>query len=114
MATWPEADIKVLLPARLRSYVAHQFPILARAYAARRNKIMHTERTAMLTAAQAAIEAGLMDDYTSGQMTQKKQLIRAVASASGVSIVTARKAVALCQTPLTKAPHAKLFRKRYK
>lgn len=91
-------------------YVAYQFPILARAYVARRNKIMHTERTAMLTAAKAAIEAGLMNDYTSGQMTQKKQLIREVARISGVSIVTARKAVALCQTPATKAPHAKQLR----
>lgn len=75
-------------------YVAYQFPVLAKRYAERRSVGVREKAVARLKAAQMAIDAGLMEDYTSGRMTQKKQLIRAVALTSKVSIVTARKAVA--------------------
>lgn len=81
-------------------YVAYQFPALAKQYAERCRVGVRALADASMKAAQAAIDAGLMEDYTSGLMTQKKQLIRAVAQASKVSIVTARKAVAQAAMPV--------------
>lgn len=82
-------------------YVAYQFPALARIYAIRRNEILHADKMTKTTAAHAAIDAGLMEDFRSGRILHKKQLISAVADASGVSVNAARKAVALCQMPAT-------------
>lgn len=88
-------------------YVAYQFAALAKTYAERRRNAAHVHKAAMLKAAQVAAEAGLIRDYISGQIKQKKHLIRAIAGASGVSIVVARRTVALYQDAITKQQRAR-------
>jgi len=77
-------------------YVLHQLPSQSNAYIARRKEGVTASARVKLLAAQRVAYAGLVEDYQQGRIRQLKDLIRAVASASGVSIVTARKAVSLC------------------
>lgn len=77
-------------------YVLHQLPCQARAYIARRKDWATASGRSKLHAAQTVAGSGLVEDYQQGRIKQLKDLIREVASAAGVSIVTARKAVKLC------------------
>ncbi|WP_306987454.1 hypothetical protein [Stenotrophomonas sp. SORGH_AS_0282] len=77
-------------------YVLHQLPCQSRAYIARRKDWATASGRSKLHAAQMVAGSGLVEDYQQGRIKQLKDLIREVASAAGVSIVTARKAVKLC------------------
>lgn len=76
-------------------YVSYQFPELARDYLQRRRSVVKDSRSEMLRAARVALDSGLLRRHESGEIHQLKELVIAVAAAAGVSIVTARKAVAL-------------------
>jgi len=82
-------------------YIFYQFPSLSRAYAQLRKARVGTIQNSMMATAQKAIDSGLMDDYLHGRIKQLKDLVRAVASVSGVSTVMARKAIALYQASRT-------------
>lgn len=79
-------------------YVSYQFPELTRSYLARRKSVVRGNRAEMLRAAQVAVDSGLLRRYEIGEIHQLKDLVLAVAEAVGVSIVTARKAIALSRS----------------
>ncbi|MFZ6694476.1 hypothetical protein ACO0J1_01695 [Stenotrophomonas acidaminiphila] len=94
-------------------YVRHNFPIEARKYANLRREYSHWRRESVTVAALEAANSGLINDYRSGRIKQIKELIRAVANASGVQTLTARKVVEHClssdiagQTSVKDAPGA--------
>ncbi len=77
-------------------YVRHNFPVEARKYADLRREYSHWRRESITVAALEMANSGLIDDYRSGRIKQVKELIRAVANASGVQTLTARKVVEHC------------------
>lgn len=83
-------------------YVVYRFPVLAKTYAERRRNAGRVHQRILLKAARMAAEAGLINDYITGRISQKRQLVHAIAGASGVSIVMARKVVAMYQDKLAK------------
>lgn len=77
-------------------YVRHNFSIEARRYADLRREYSQWRRESVTVAALEMANSGLIDDYRSGRIKQLKELIRAVANASGVQTLTARKVVEHC------------------